>query len=917
MGDIDGDGFSDVVTTQKFWVGLGGNSYNPQNYTNVMKNSEAGALNQVVTDGDLDPNEFLGDFNGDGRTDLFDQNSTSTAALFSNGDGTFTSDGGDSSLATGTLVPADFDGDGCTDMLAQGASNLIHYFCSPATTSVSVTNFTGSTIVLGDFNGDGKSDLLVIGASAATIYLSTGTGFTSGHTVTSSSSWHNYKVMAGDWDGDGRADVVLLSQASGTAHTVFLSTGTDFTQVTTISNSDTSVSAVVADWNNDGGQDFWMKKSSGDMLYTFAFVPEAMTSISNGIGATTTITYDRLNKNGSLYAKGTATYPQIALDGPVYVVSQVSASNGIGGSYTQTFAYSGAFGRFATTTYAQAVGGHTNSAYSGITSASTAAALFGFAQVVMTDSQTTIVQTTNYRTDFPYVGRVSSQTSVLSGVTLRSVSNTWAASNLGGTRNFVSLSESVVSGHDANGATLPTTTTDYTYDSYGNALTITASVSDGSSSTTTNTFTNDTTHWILGELATASVDNVVGSSNITRSASFAHDSTSGLLTQTIVEPSNCEYKLQTDYTLDGFGNRTAAQVSGAGCSSDSYRTAITTRTNDAGYDTAGEFQTSTTNALSQADSTAFSASFGAPTSHTDLNSHTTSWSYDSFGRMTLETRPDSTKTAISFAFCSGVNGGSASCPTYGAYLKQTEAFASNGTTQIGPIVTVYFDALNRVIAQDMQAYDGSVSRTATVYDSYGRVSETSRPYFVAINSPNYTVNTYDALGRVTRQDFPNSSGYYTMSYNGLTVSKTNDHSQTTSTTLNAQGQPASVVDAASHTTSYVYDAFGRLLTVTDPSSNTITNAYDLRGNKTDSYDPDMGHWTYVSDVLGELKSQVDAKSQTTTLTYDLLGRPTERGESGLVSDWVYDGATYGVGLPQKACTSASSNSTCTSATTTR
>ncbi|HEY4943245.1 MAG TPA: RHS repeat-associated core domain-containing protein, partial [Rhizomicrobium sp.] len=42
-----------------------------------------------------------------------------------------------------------------------------------------------------------------------------------------------------------------------------------------------------------------------------------------------------------------------------------------------------------------------------------------------------------------------------------------------------------------------------------------------------------------------------------------------------------------------------------------------------------------------------------------------------------------------------------------------------------------------------------------------------------------------------------------------------------------------------------------------------------------------------------------------------------RGESGLVSDWVYDGATYGVGLPQKACTSASSNSTCTSATTTR
>jgi len=79
----------------------------------------------------------------------------------------------------------------------------------------------------------------------------------------------------------------------------------------------------------------------------------------------------------------------------------------------------------------------------------------------------------------------------------------------------------------------------------------------------------------------------------------------------------------------------------------------------------------------------------------------------------------------------------------------------------------------------------------------------------------------------------------------------------------------------------------------------------------------MGSWTYNYDVLSELTSQTDAKSQTTNLTYDLLGRVTERSENGMVSDWIYDAATHGVGRLQATCTSATSNPTCASATTTK
>ena len=907
--DINGDGIPDAefnVTLRPPGTSLF--HFMANNGSNYFSELSYPVLGSSTTSAFLD-----GDFDGDGRFDALVQGTSGSTsyAYIGDGSGGFTADGGHSGVDLAyTDFVGDFDGDGCSDVLTQGTSSAIKYFCNPATASASISHWTtaGTRIVLGDFNGDGKTDVLVTyPSSAGTLYLSTGTGLTA-TSFSVPTDWGKYEIVVGDWNGDGKADLALIAGGGtgmythGTNHQIWLSTGSGFSSQTTISNSsssDTFENAVVADFNNDGASDFWLQRPSGDAIYTFAYAPELMTSVSNGIGSTITITYDRLNQNGSFYVKGTgATYPTQDLDGPLYTVKQVSGSNGVGGSYTSTYAYAG------------------------IKNDVQGRGFLGFSTVTVTDSQTSVVQTTNYSTTFPYIGLVTSQTRTHSGTTLNSVTNTLENVALGSGRYFVGMHQAIASGHDLNGASLPTTTATYTYDCdsttscYGNATTIAVSVSDGSSKTTTNTYSNDTTNWFLGRLTATSVESVVGSSDITRSSSFAYDSSTGLLTQEIVEPSNCEYKLQTDYTYDSFGHRTATQVSGAGCSSDSYRTAISTRTSYAYFDSAGEFMTSTSNPLSQSESWTYNAAFGLPASHTGPNSLSMSWSYDYFGRPTLETRPDGTKTSITYAYCSGVNGGSASCPTNGAYLKQTEPLASDGTTQIGPIATVYYDALSRAIAQDMQGFDGSTIRTATIYDANGRIYETSRPYFVSGGTAKWTVNTYDDLGRVTRTDFPNSS-YITFSYNGLTTSATNDHSQTTSTTLNAQGLKASVTDAASHTTSYIYDAEGDLLTVTDPASNVITNAYDLRGHKTISYDPDMGQWTYISDVLGQLKSQTDAKSQTTTLSYDVLGRVTERSESGLVSNWVYDGATYGVGKLQKTCTSSSSNPTCASATTTK
>src|SRR5262245_8452202 len=357
--------------------------------------------------------------------------------------------------------------------------------------------------------------------------------------------------------------------------------------------------------------------------------------------------------------------------------------------------------------------------------------------------------------------------------------------------------------------------------------------------------------------------------NGTRTSSFAYDAASGLLTQEVIEPGTPALRLQTDYVYDAFGNKTQATVSGAD---------IVTRSASTTYDAQGRFVASATNALNQSESRVFDARFGQPTSQTGPNGLTTTWSYDSFGRKTLEVRPDGTQTKWEYLFCSGMNGGTESCPTGGNYLMRATPLAADGVTQNGPIGTVYFDALDREIAKDIQGFDGSLTRITTEYDSFGRVQRKSRPYFVTGGTPQWTTFTYDTLGRVTVEARPDSSTVQT-AYHGLSITETNPLSQTRTTTKNSQGQVVSVTDAQNQTTTYEYDPFGNMIRTTDPVGNVVTATYDARGRKIGTNDPNMGVWTYAYNTLDQLVSQIDAKIQSTTIAYDKLGRVVQRTES--------------------------------------
>jgi RHS repeat-associated protein len=391
----------------------------------------------------------------------------------------------------------------------------------------------------------------------------------------------------------------------------------------------------------------------------------------------------------------------------------------------------------------------------------------------------------------------------------------------------------------------------------------------------------------------------------TRTSAFEYDPTTGLLTKEIVEGEDSNLCLVTTYAYDNYGNRLSATTRNCNGSTANEAAAptgaavFTSRTVSTGYVAgtgypAGQFPTNNTDALNHTESKTYDARFGVILTHTDLNLVQTTQTYDAFGRPSLLTKGDGTQVQLTYNFCSGVNGGAASCPSLAAYVVKSQPLAADGVTANGPWTQTYYDTLNRVVSTQTLGFDGSsIIVVATAYDTLGHVASVSRPYF-STGTAQLTTFTYDSVDRVTLQTNPDTSTRGT-SYSGLTVTVTNELTQPKTRTNNSQGQLISLTDAASQAISYVYDPFGNLAQTTDPLGNVVTSSHDLRGRKIRLVDPDMGTSTYGYDSVGQLVSQTNANGQTSTVSYDVGGRVTARAEPDLSGTWTYDSCPNGVG----------------------
>lgn len=270
MGDFDGDGVSDV-----FWR----NMTNGQNYLYLMTNGSTikleGLLNTV---GLLWQIAGVGDFDGDGKDDIFWRNTN-------NGDNyVYLMNGLSIKLNAKVDTVADqnwqvagigdLNGNGKDDILWRHATSTQNwiYLMNGKNIAQSAALNTAAAVWkvqgLGDFNGDGKEDILWRHNTSGQVwmYQMNGIGIQSQQAVTTESDL-NWKIVGvDDLGGDGKADIVWRHTGDG-KNWLYQMNGFSITQnqlINTVSDQNWTI-AGTGRLNSDNKADlFWRHASLGN-----------------------------------------------------------------------------------------------------------------------------------------------------------------------------------------------------------------------------------------------------------------------------------------------------------------------------------------------------------------------------------------------------------------------------------------------------------------------------------------------------------------------------------------------------------------------------------------------------------------------------------------------------------------------------
>ncbi|WP_298609897.1 FG-GAP-like repeat-containing protein [uncultured Thiobacillus sp.] len=447
---------------------------------------------------------LIGDFNGDGKTDIAVTSTNGDILMrLSAGVGGFVqqtwvgTSNWDWWSSGGVTWTGDFDGDGKTDIASASGGNVLILLSTGRgfnNRTWAVPNAWGGAgyTWVGDFNGDGKTDIASANGGSVYVHLSTGSGFDN-QTWAVPNAWGGAGyTWVGDFNGDGKTDI---ASANGGSVYVHLSTGSGFdNQTWAVPNAwGGSDYTWVGDFNGDGNTG--IVSLAGFNFYTYESIEAGtfgkLASITTGLGTSTTVTYKPLTDN-SVYTKDAgAVYPYVDVQAPLYVVSSVATSDGLGGTYSTYYSYAGAKSHL--------LGG----------------GFLGFRQVSVHDPQAHIRSTTTYRQDYPYQGQpLSTQKrtngGILLGQNLITYTDQLLNTGISPTWHQSLPTHTVESSYELTGGLISTVVTDTQYDAWGNPTAIAVDSGGGYNKTTTNTYDNiiDANRWFLGRLRRSTVTSV-------------------------------------------------------------------------------------------------------------------------------------------------------------------------------------------------------------------------------------------------------------------------------------------------------------------------------------------------------------------------------------------------------------------------
>ena len=885
LADVNGDGLPDLVTV----VGQSVNG-STQIFTGLVStwlNTSANGSFSLASSGTYTlpacssgvmacVPELIGqaDINGDGRTDLLTEviavepptgtQNTTTYTLLSNGSGSNWSLSWSGAFSVGSQ-DIHWNSDRCDDFVAPGDYALLVSACNgkPATALAFSSSSTVTAAGVIDWNGDGLDDLLINDNGVLGIETSSGSGInplvTTGISLPSSAT-----VLSLDVNGDGLPDIAIVN---GGTVTYYL--------------------------HNAIGQ-------RGDLL----------SSITDGNGNTLSPVYTSISDGA--YTAGTgASDPESDWIGNLWVVQQLTVSDGTGGKYTESYHYTDArMNRLR--------------------------GFEGFSEIQVTDGRNSESRYTCYDLLFPKTGMVNEEDlfqgsgtpqcggAQLSGTAISTATYANTDDQLD-TRTYFDrhfpyaqkvTQDTYEVGGTENGQKITESVTNYDFksppDNYGNFTSVDTTVTDkdpGSpyvgevwETTTTASYVDDASTWCLTlPQSIAIAQSAPGESTITHTTTYNRDSSYCRALSLTEDAGMSAYDVTRQFGYDGFGNVKQVTVSGSG---------FPDRISTYNWGTTGQFveqiQDPVAYASNYEEKIGYDYGKGVKTSDViqttsgTQDAPPTRWTPDGFGRITQEAFPDSTTLNITYTACSQT-----SCNGYPNAFEVVAATAKGSDSSTISAQNTYVDSFGRTVARTQLLLDGSSALTEQSYDQYGNLVAQTTPCN-ASPCPAYTTSIrYDALNRPTSISSPDPSVVTptgnvttTISYTGRKTSVQNAKGQVTTRIVDVTGALRQTLDDTGYGQAFTLDSDGNVRQANGNGTSTAflySKTYDYGGEgdyTATMSDRALGSWSYSPDALGDLVSYTDAKGQQFKNFYDGLGRITER------EDWTNDssGISCGQGL---------------------
>lgn len=652
-----------------------------------------------------------------------------------------------------------------------------------------------------------------------------------------------------------------------------------------VRSSSIGTTVQVTDLNGDGKGEYCYRGLYGVSCTSMreAAPLSLLTGITDGLGVKTEISYSNM-LTGNLYLPAESIYGDF-IERPVdqLVVSSITTGNGVyssGQSTEQTnsieYLYQG-------------------SLYNPVTD------VYGFEAVHTISTATNSKEVAYYNLDENFEGLLKEKVNYLEGsVVSREVNHHSLVENSQNSSYRIQLDKSVSETY-AGSSVISSSETVYSgYDSYGNPGSVKLTKEQGSESlitTTSTTYLNDVSRWLLSRADYQTVTHQYLGETITREVDFVYEN--GLLSKEIVEP-NDSNKLEMLFEYDSAGNVWQKQVKGL--KNDSTQQ---TRTEHFTFDAKGRVLTST-NSIGQTSSFEYDSKCPGVYKATDIAGKSVTTYYDDACRVESTVDPMGNVTTQDYNWSVEQNSNTSAPDAYwNRILYETTTNNPDGTFS-----TNYFDSHMRAVRTKSSGFNDASNIRYVVadvmYNELGQKYGETAPYsetngLLDVYNQNWTTYGYDSKGRIEKiyrtaadgsaQTVTNS---YWENYGGYAlVQQTQFSDYTKEVATNIFGQNAYVTENGL-TVSFNYDAIGDL-TSTTVGDLVTTIEYDGLGNKEKQIDPSMGTWSYRHNAFGELYWQQDAKGQTVTFDYDQLGRMVSRTESEGTTTWSFYQSGNGIG----------------------